>query len=184
MELAVDAAFNEMRTHIDRPFAILGHSLGARIGAEVAQRFERAAEPPAAFIALACSGGAWSAGSVDGLSDDELTRRILARRWTAPEIMAHAELRQMTLDVLRADLAIAATSRLEQLVLRTPILALGGHEDGSVSRQAIALWHDRGESVVETAMHGGGHFFPHQHVDTTVRAVTQFLQRCLRDRTG
>lgn len=105
---AVDPAAlaDAVQRRADRPFAIYGHSMGARLGFELTVELRArgaalplrlavgAARPPDEFDPLL--------GIVE-LPDDDFVEELVALGGTSDEVLAHPELRELLLPALRAD---------------------------------------------------------------------------------
>jgi len=137
----VDRLSDDLADVLDRPFALFGHSMGARIALELARRrpdrlvhlFASAALPPhrmtTRFAPLANAG------------DAELIAEL--RRWgnTPDEVLENEELLELTLPILRADIALleGADSALEPRVA-CPLTVLVGTDDRDVPAHEAREW--------------------------------------------
>jgi medium-chain acyl-[acyl-carrier-protein] hydrolase len=152
---------------LDRPYALLGYSLGALIAFDLALRIEagesgRPIRPPDHLFALA--------RLAPQLKDpappfyhwpqvefvDELQRRYGA---LPPVLLQEPELLQVYLPIVRADLEMVDTyERPKEGSLACPITAIGGAQD--VWRPAdIAAWQEATTGRFEHLTLPGDHFF-------------------------
>jgi surfactin synthase thioesterase subunit len=146
----------------DRPYALFGHSLGAIVGYELAQRLRDNGGGP---VHLFVSGHRApqlddAVADMRDLSDGELVARLTTLGGTPTELLAEPEMRTLVLKVLRADLALSA-SRLPQELppLKCPITALGGDDDPMVPPETLPLWRRHSGSAFKMQILPGNHFF-------------------------
>ncbi len=155
---------DDLRPILDRPYALLGHSLGAWLAFELARELRRRADhPPLALIVAACPPPHNSSmgRSLHRLPDEELLAEV-ARRFDgiAPAVRNNPELLQLLLPVLRADMQMAETYQyVEESPLEVEMLALGGTEDPAVSPARLAEWGRHTTKKSMTRLFPGGHFF-------------------------
>jgi surfactin synthase thioesterase subunit len=165
---------------IDRPFALYGHSMGARLGFEVlrelagltaqtALRFYPAASPPPDVI---------STLDESVLLPDEAFLEVLIRRLGASaQLRDTPELRRLLLPVLRADMDWCYRYRYHPgPPLATTILALAGESDAEATPQQMAGWSHYGEGFSQRTVRGG-HFF----IKTAARQLAELLTQDLLD---
>jgi surfactin synthase thioesterase subunit len=148
----------------DRPYALYGHSLGARVGFEVLKALRRhgaplpirfypaAARPPDVIDPLA-------AEAVD-LPDDQFLA-LLTERLSAPtDLRDEPELRDLMLPVLRADLGWIHRHRYcPEPPLPVPIVALAGEEDREYGPDEMLGWARHTSSTFQVRTISGDHFF-------------------------
>lgn len=148
----------------ERPYGILGHSVGALLAYEVAQRLrDRGARDPL-LLAVAARNpphlppSAVSVHAADQ-TDEELFAALVALGGASPRAAGPLTYRAF-LPVLRADLALARryVPRVDRPPLDCPVLALSGRDDPLTTAAAMASWRGYGTGA---ALHtvAGGHFF-------------------------
>ncbi|MFF4776740.1 thioesterase II family protein [Microtetraspora fusca] len=161
------AALADAASSEDRPYALYGHSLGARLGFELIRELRRTGErlPDRLYVGAARAPHLAGSSTFDGLSkvsDDELVARVVAGGGVPEAVAEEPELLELLLPALRADFAL-----LDDYVyhpeepLPVPITAFAGTLDRAVSMEQMAAWEEH--TTAEFVLHHveGGHFFLH-----------------------
>jgi medium-chain acyl-[acyl-carrier-protein] hydrolase len=155
-----------IEAYSDQPFAFFGHSMGALISFELARQLRRsAAREPAHLFASGCRAPHIpdSSPPTYNLPDAEFLEKVRSLNGTPPEVLAHAELMQMMLPVLRADFeAVSTYEYLDEPPLGCPISVYGGLRDAEVSREHLGAWNRHTTGGFVLRMFDGDHFFLHQ----------------------
>lgn len=162
-DLDPDRVARAVAARADRPYALYGHSLGARLGFEVIRTLRRrggrqpelfyaaAARPPDVPDPLAAR---------TGLTDDDLLA-LLDKRISAPSALRdEPELRELLLPVLRADLEWLHTWRHRpEPPLDVPVVALAGAADRECTPAEMAGWSRHTTAYLGCRTVPGDHFF-------------------------
>lgn len=159
----VNALAQGLQPYLDRPFAFWGHSMGALVAFELARllRGRYNQSPQQLFVS------AHRAPHLPNLHPDlhllpdkGLVEYMETMGGTPPQVMAIPELMELFLPILRADLQVLDTySYTPAPPLDCPIVALGGLEDPTVSRQQLEAWREQTSSTFRVQMFPGGHFY-------------------------
>ena len=181
MDSLVDALAGALGPYLDQPFAIFGHSLGAAIGYELAQRLrqERGLTP----VHMSVSARQAPHLPPDDellykLSDPELCERLREMNGTPTEVLANPELMQLMLPLLRSDFELNETySPPAHPALDCPVTAFGGLTDGEVSKEELAAWKETTTGLFRLRMFAGDHFYLHDGRHALIGAVAEELLR-------
>ncbi len=159
----VSTLVGAIRRDLTAPYALFGHSLGARIAIElaVAIRSVRLREPCHIFLS-----GANPPTSADQdighriLQQEHLVDQLVALGGTPAEALADAELMTLSLPVLQADFQLNDTpSRSGIPPLDVPITVLLGQEDPTTCRRVAERWRVYSTGSFRIEAMPGDHFF-------------------------
>lgn len=163
IEPLVEAIVAAIRPMLDRPFAILGHSLGSFVAFETARAIRREGLPAPKHLFLS---GCPSPQThevprpIHDLEDERLVDAIRRYQGTPDEVLQNDELMRLLLPILRADFTIYETyAAKEEPPLDVPITALGGLSDDHASRSQLDGWRAHTTKGFLLRMFPGGHFF-------------------------
>jgi len=175
MELLVARLAAGILGHLDRPFALFGHSMGALIAFELAGRLRSAGREP---VRLFVSGARaphlprrW-ARDRHTLSDREFVSTVRQLGGMPPEVLDSPDLLDLVLPALRGDFALVETYTARAgPVLRCPLSAFGGVEDGDVGHDDLVAWSRHTTGPSRTHLLPGGHFFVRSSRESLLRIV-------------
>lgn len=179
----VQALTDAVAPWLDRPFAFLGHSNGAMIGFEVARELRRRGTKGP--VHLFTSGRrapdiAARTAPIHPLPDDAFVAELAALGGMDPALLAHPELVELLLPVLRADVALHETyAFVEEPPLDTPITAYRGEADPKVTAQEVEAWGRHTSASFTVRAFPGGHFFPQEDRDAFLRTLSADLRTVL-----
>lgn len=161
MDALVLGLLEAIQPLLDRPFAIFGTSMGARVGWSLAHALrERGLPMPRVLYVLASA-----APSLDreirgwNGSDEQLIGYMRDMGGTPPELMEDPELLGYLVAVLRADLTVLSTHTDQpDELLDIPVMAFAGRDDHESPPERIAPW--EGSTTGPFTLHtiDGGHF--------------------------
>jgi surfactin synthase thioesterase subunit len=179
------AAADAVRTEIEPPFVLFGHSMGGLAAYEVCRRLRGAgAALPRHLVVSARRAPQLPSRRepIARLPDAEFVQAMVERYDGIPAaVRREPELLALFLPMLRADLGALETYRYEPgPPLPLPLTALAGSEDSAVPATDIAPWreHTAGPFALHTVE--GGHFF----LNTNRSAVLALLRPVLAGGDG
>ena len=146
---------------IDRPFALLGSSLGALVAFETA-RFLRNTnnEEPTCLFAV-CARAPQSKEPYPrfhAMTDKELIETLRSFEGMPPEVLNNSELLNLVLPAIRSDSLISSSySYQDDRPFTCPIITIAGSRDHSVSLEQSESWASQTTDVFELKMIDGGH---------------------------
>ena len=145
MTQLVDELSKALLPWIDRPVALFGHSLGAKIAFEFARRIQAAPgeiEIAHLFVSGANAPHLCSAEvSVYDLPDDEFVQRLRHFRGTPREVLEDPSLMRFLAPRLRSDFELDGTYRFEPgEKLSCPVTAWAGETDDLAPPTSVKEW--------------------------------------------
>jgi surfactin synthase thioesterase subunit len=179
MESLVLDATEALLPHLEQPFALFGHSLGAMACFEIAHALrERGAPMP---VHLFVSGApaphlAHLIPSLYELPDERFLEGVKRYGGLPDEVLASRELLALLISRLRADFRISGTYRYSgRPPLAVPITAFAGEDDDIVTPPLVAPWQDHTTAPFRFETFPGGHFFIATHAREIVLKVARAL---------
>ncbi|MEW2354051.1 alpha/beta fold hydrolase [Spirillospora sp. NPDC029432] len=178
MDGLAGALADDMAPLLDRPYVLFGHSMGATVAYEVAQRLRaRGARPSAHLIASAREAPHDERGGGVHRGDDEDLRAELARLGaTPPEVLGDPELRKMIFGYVRADYRIIETYRARPLPpLDCPVTVFLGDRDPDLAPGEALGWRRATRARAELRLFSGDHFYLVPQRAAVLAALRQIL---------
>lgn len=174
----------EVQPLLDRPFAVMGHSMGAMLAFELARELRRRGAPmPRKLYLSGRRSPAIPPAPEDPvlhrLPDPELLEAVRHRYGGIPQaILNEPELLQLILPALRADFTILESYTFEpEPPLECPFLVLGGREDTRVPVAHLEAWRELTRGGFELRLFPGGHFYLHDKGSTFLAELAADLAR-------
>ena len=171
----------------DRPFAMFGYSMGARVALALAQTLREAGLAEPAVLAVGASPGPVLRTPVPGWNrgDEELVAGLVAGGGMPAAVLADAELLQLLLPTIRADLTVVATwPYQDDRKVGCPIAAFAGRADAYAPPERMAAWAAETTSRFTLTELDGDHFFIGRALPRVVAAVDGLLLQAGADQAS
>lgn len=179
----VDALAGAVAPHLDRPFALFGHSFGGLLGFELARRLEAEGTPPLhVFISGAAAEPArGTEAPVATLDDEAFLAHVRTLGGLDPDVLAHPDLVDLVIPALRADYGAAEAHTPDPAATVTaPITALGGLHDPAAPPGALTAWGRHTAGPFSRITLPGGHFALFDQEHNVLRTVRTTLTAAVR----
>ncbi len=151
--------------HLDRPFALFGHSMGGLLAFELTRTLRRRRRPLPAHLfvsAAAAPDVPRTRPPVHQASDADVVGELRTLGGTPRELLEDEELMSLMLPTIRADFAALETYRYRpEPPLPVPLTVLGGADDALVPPTDLAGWRRQTDVDAGVRLLPGGHFFLH-----------------------
>lgn len=149
--------------HLQKPFAVLGHSMGGLLGFELIRELRRLGAPlPRRLFITARQAPQLleTRPPLHELPDEELFEELDQRYGGIPsEALKNREIRDVFVPLLRADIEMIETYRCRpEEPLGCPISVFGGRLDG-IAHDDLSAWQQHTRQPVDVRMFEGSHFF-------------------------
>lgn len=180
VEPIVAALATAVTPHLDRPYAIFGHSFGALVGFELARELRRRDLPrPAALFASASPAPhvpRMPYPPMHLLSDRGLLGLIRQLRFVPPDVLDDPEETASLLPVMRADMNVVNSYEYaDEPALACPVRVFGATADHTVREDDLYGWQAHTTSSFSLRMVGGEHLM----VRYRAREITGWIREDL-----
>jgi medium-chain acyl-[acyl-carrier-protein] hydrolase len=181
-ELAADA-LQAIKPMLDKPFALLGISMGGTLIFELARLLRESGGPlPVCLMPLAIGAPHLPETKLfHNLPDDELIAEVSNFGVLSEEVTQHPELLEMLLPVLRADCTAHETySYADAEPFDFPIWVYAGYGDELITRERLDAWSMHTSAASRVHMLPGGHLFVDEMPDLLIQSMARRLYESLQ----
>jgi medium-chain acyl-[acyl-carrier-protein] hydrolase len=179
----VDAFARALEGWRDLPYAVFGHSTGALVGFELARHAARAGAPgPVHLFASGRRAPDLPSRQPDmhRLPDAELIDALRELGGMPAALLEHAELLQLLLPILRADLALTETyTPTPGATIPVPIITYNGAADGKVSDDEARAWGRHTTADFRVRTFPGDHFYLFAQRERVIQALGEDLRQVI-----
>jgi medium-chain acyl-[acyl-carrier-protein] hydrolase len=173
-----------VRTVADRPFAIFGYSLGTLVAVEVTRWLMRQGGPLPVGLLVGASAppGRRTSPPLYALPEGAFIQALEGYGGTPPQVLAHKDLMELLVPMLRADFEMVDTYKLiDASPLPVPLHALCGERDPHALPAVMEGWKDFTSTDFSMKLFPGEHFFINSSADAVREAMERsLLQWCPR----
>ncbi|MFJ5552099.1 thioesterase II family protein [Streptomyces sp. NPDC093225] len=162
MDTLVREITAEIGPLLDRPVAFFGHSMGGTVGYEVARALPRELRPALVHFFPSARKAPHDCAPLapEYRGDDGILRYVAGLGGNAGLLVAHEELRELALYVLRADFHLIDTyAHRPGAPLACPVTAVTGSYDAACTSADAAAWATYTTGAFDRRELPGGHFY-------------------------
>jgi surfactin synthase thioesterase subunit len=183
VEEVLSALDGPLRALLDRPYALLGHSLGALLAFELVRHLRRQGLPQPALLAVSGRRAPHLPSltrHVHALPEDDLVEELRGYQGTPEIILRDRQVRALFLPAIRADFKISEQyAHAEEAPLQCPVIAFGGRRDALVPVADLQAWARHTIAGFEAHLLPGGHFFQYDDMSPALEALAHALRELL-----
>jgi len=184
VDSVVDALVQALPPFLERPFVFWGHSMGALLSYEVAQRLRQQGLPlPQRLIVSGLNAPhvPYADPHIHHLPEAEFVAALEGLNGTSPTVLQNAELRSLVLPMIRADFQMVETYVYREAApLTCPITILDAMDDEKTDEAGLQEWQKQSTELLELFTFPGNHFFLYELPPTLVNTVGNLLRRQMR----
>ncbi|WP_371524677.1 alpha/beta fold hydrolase [Streptomyces sp. NBC_01283] len=179
MPLLTELLADVLAEHLDRPYALFGHSMGGLIAFELARTLRERGLPQPAHLFVSGSAAPdlpRTREPIHAAPEADVIEELRFLGGTPPELLDDAGLMELILPALRADFSVLETYRYQpQPPLTVPMTVFGGEADPLVAREKLHRWLRQTQARSELVVLPGEHFFLHSAVSDVLATVADAL---------
>lgn len=180
MSTLIDTLLRDLRDCFDRPFSLLGHSMGAAIAAELALRLPADVRPNLRHLFVsgrAAPGNARPGRRMQALDDHAFIDALHEMGGTPKPVLENDELMALLMPALRADFALIENYRPEPgCQLAVDITAFAGRADTHAPVDSVAGWRAATAGHFDFHVIEGDHFFLRSEMRTMAGIIAARLR--------
>lgn len=179
LEPLVQALAHALLPHLDKRFALFGHSMGGLVSFELARllRKKYGLEPVHLFVSGRRAPQIPNPKRpIHALPEPAFKEELRHLNGTPLAVLENAELMELVLPILRADFAVLETFvYANEPPLECPITVFGGLQDQEVSCDELQAWQEQTSASFSLHMLRGDHFFLHSAQPLLLQILAQQL---------
>jgi medium-chain acyl-[acyl-carrier-protein] hydrolase len=174
-----DVIADVLTPHLNRPYALFGHSMGGLLAFELTRTLRRRELPLPVHLfvsASAAPGSPRTRPAIHAAPDADVFSELVLLGGTPREILDDEELMELTLPIIRADFtAVETYEHRREPPLPVPLTVFGGTDDPLVPVRSLDGWREQTSAGARLRLLPGDHFFVHSAAAEVTAAVAAAL---------
>ncbi|GHH24575.1 thioesterase II family protein [Streptomyces rubradiris] len=179
MPLMTELLADALAEHLERPYALFGHSMGGLIAFELARTLRARGLPQPAHLFVSGSAAPdlpRTRKPIHAAPDADVLEELRFLGGTPAELLDDPGLMELVLPALRADFALLETYRYQpQPPLTVPLTVFGGESDPLVASDQLHRWLRQSDAGPRLVVLPGEHFFLHSSVADVLGTIADAL---------
>jgi medium-chain acyl-[acyl-carrier-protein] hydrolase len=179
MEMLVPAIVQAMSSHLDKPYAIFGHSFGGLLSFSLAGLLEKSGLPlPRHLFVSGCPAPIYNAERplLHTFSEEMLIAEVEKRYGIPDHVRENPAMLALSIALLRADFTLAANYVEYMATIAPPITALYGDADPETSPLTIGHWRSHTCGSFTSHCFSGGHYFLNEQYQQLLTVIEKNLR--------
>lgn len=169
-----------MFPHLDRDYALFGHSMGTLVAFELVRELRRRRCPLPAHLFMSgrrAPHAHCGEALLHTMDDNTFLQELTLRYGGMPTAIAQdPEMLALYLPIIRSDMALLENYRFrDEAPLDIPMTVLGGLDDPGAPAEVLMRWQALTSHPLAMGQYPGAHFYLTQHADTFLPAFRAAL---------
>ncbi|MFE7409388.1 thioesterase II family protein [Streptomyces laurentii] len=179
MPLMTESLADALAEHLDRPYGLFGHSMGALIAFELTRTLRAKGLPLPRHLFVSGSNAPdlpRTRRPIHTAPDTEVVEELRFLGGTPAELLEDPALMKLVLPALRADFSLLETYRYQaQSPLPMPMIVFGGDRDPLVKSGQLHRWLRQTSAAGRLEILPGEHFFLHSAAAKMLTTIAEDL---------
>lgn len=177
----VGAIASALVPHLDKPFALFGHSMGGLLSFEVSRllRQETGISPVHLFVSASRAPQIPDPDPpIHTLPEPDFLNELRRYNGTPEAVLENTELMQLLIPTVRADFAVIETYVYTPAPpLDCPLTVFGGLQDWKADYKMLEPWGEQTNAAFSLKLFPGDHFFVHSAKSLLLQFLSQELEQ-------
>lgn len=178
MSEVVNDMYRQIASLLEKPYAIYGHSMGAKVAYLLAQRIREEGRPSPLHLFISGTDAPsvpYKSALKHLLPRDEFITSVQEMGGLPDELLEHEELLEYFEPILRADFKVSETYEYKKTTaLQIPLTVMVGDKE-DMEEDDILEWQSETEIPIRLYKFSGNHFFIFEHEKEIAKIITSTL---------
>ena len=177
LRLLVQASIEAIQPLCEKPFAVFGHSMGAKLGFEFTRQLRQQSIQPVHLFLSGCRAPQIAEPKpFYDLPHPKFMEKLRELKGTPAELLDDPEMMAIMVPLMRADFEALQTHVFAvEPPLDCPLTVFGGLQDDGISRDHLEGWQRHTNSRFSLQMFPGDHFYFRKSESLLLAAISEML---------